>query len=395
MAWHGPAQEDSDVEDDVEGRHQFSAEEPRRAQNWTLSPSVFSFLEETLIIFDWDDTVMPSSWVLSLLLPAPQVMEEGLSLEGEDFTPEQQAKLSELARLATQTLTLAMRLGTVLLVTNAEHGWVELSCRRFLPELLPVLALVRTLSARTQYESELVPTPFEWKLHAFHNEIGRVFQSPGRTRRRNILSFGDSGHERQALINATANMPDTTRKNLKFMDRPGVEELRKQHSVMVKCLRQIVHHDGHLDLYLRCRPPPTTYLNAEMLTMAGSGSDSLELALQRMTEALKLAKQREEDFAASRSARSAAETDLRRDCDDCRQKAAKLWAESQRLQKMLQAAAQNRRIGSLQEFFPRFTGRREIRRARTSMRLADGRSRPCGQNRLLSSFLPKAGEVKE
>ena len=78
-----------------------------------------------------------------------------------------------------------------------------------------------------------------------------------------------------------------------------------------------------------------------------------------------------------------------------RQKAAKLWAESQRLQKMLQAAAQNRRIGSLQEFFPRFTGRREIRRARTSMRLADGRSRPCGQNRLLSSFLPKAGEVKE
>mmetsp|Transcript_44673 Transcript_44673/g.93278 ORF Transcript_44673/g.93278 Transcript_44673/m.93278 type:complete len:82 (+) Transcript_44673:39-284(+) len=74
-----------------------------------------------------------------------------------------------------------------------------------------------------------------------------------------------------------------------------------------------------------------------MLTMAGSGSDSsLELALQRMTQALKLAKQREEEFAASRNARSAAETDLRRDCDDCRQKAAKLWAESQRLQKMLQ-----------------------------------------------------------
>ncbi|CAE7514242.1 VIP2 [Symbiodinium sp. CCMP2592] len=53
--------------------------------------------------------------------------------------------------------------------------------------------------------------------------------------------------------------------------------------------------------------------------MAGSGSDSsLELALQRMTQALKLAKQREEEFAASRNARSAAETDLRRDCDDCR-----------------------------------------------------------------------------
>ncbi|CAE7333170.1 unnamed protein product, partial [Symbiodinium necroappetens] len=255
---------------------------------------------------------------------------------------------------------------------------------------------VRTLSARTQYESELVPTPFEWKLHAFHNEIGRVFQSPGRTRRRNILSFGDSGHEREALIKATANMPDTTRKNLKFMDRPGVEELRKQHSVMVKCLRQIVHHDGHLDLYLRLLAAWILKVRvAQRVRLTPAVSVCPSLAAEQAGDALKLAKQREEDFAASRSARSAAETDLRRDCDDCRQKAAKLWAESQRLQKMLQAAAQNRRIGSLQEFFPRFTGRREIRRARTSMRLADGRSRPCGQNRLLSSFFPKAGEVKE
>ncbi|CAE7351432.1 unnamed protein product [Symbiodinium pilosum] len=186
---------------------------------------------------------MPSSWV----------MEEGLTLEGEDFPQEQKEKLSELARLSTQTLNLAMRLGTVLLVTNAEHGWVELSCQRFLPDLLPVLSSVRILSARTQYESPRVPTPFEWKLHAFHNEIGRVFQGSGtaRTRRRNILSFGDSGHEREAVIKATVNMPDTRTKSLKFIDRPGIEELRKQHSVIVKCLRQIVHHDGNLDLCLR------------------------------------------------------------------------------------------------------------------------------------------------
>ena len=66
---------------------------------------------------------------------------------------------------------------------------------------------------------------------------------------------------------------------VRFIDRPGVEELRKQHAVMagvlngvlevtpslcyprhcwaksdigeVKCLRQIVHHDGNLDLCLR------------------------------------------------------------------------------------------------------------------------------------------------
>mmetsp|Transcript_11515 Transcript_11515/g.21784 ORF Transcript_11515/g.21784 Transcript_11515/m.21784 type:complete len:241 (+) Transcript_11515:74-796(+) len=216
-----PEDGDSDFDDDIEG-HQFSP-------------------EETLIIFDWDDTVMPSSWVL----------EEGLRIDGDgDFTPEQKEHLSELTRLATQTLTMAMRLGTVLLVTNAEHGWVELSCQRFLPDLLPVLATVRTLSARTQYESPHVPSPFEWKLKAFQSEIERVFETL-HTRRKNILSFGDSGHEREALISATVGMHDTRTKSLKFIDRPGVEVLRKQHAVIVKCLRQIVHHDGNLDLCLR------------------------------------------------------------------------------------------------------------------------------------------------
>ena len=76
-----PPQEDSD-EDDVEGRHQFSAEETLLVffglpLSHSLSPSLTlrlslplflsAKMEETLIIFDWDDTVMPSSWVLSLV----------------------------------------------------------------------------------------------------------------------------------------------------------------------------------------------------------------------------------------------------------------------------------------------------------------------------------------
>ncbi|CAK9085658.1 Hypothetical protein SCF082_LOCUS40563 [Durusdinium trenchii] len=190
--------------------------------------------EETLIIFDWDDTFMPFSWVI----------EEGLQVEGDE-------QLDELCRLATRTLALASELGTVLLVTNAERGWVEQSCQRFMPHLYPALAKVQVLSARTQFETPLVSSPFEWKQRAFAFEIGRVFGDL--SRRRNILSFGDSGHEREALIQATANMRNTRTKSMKFLDRPGVQELRKQHSIMVKCLSQIVHHDGNLDLCLQLR----------------------------------------------------------------------------------------------------------------------------------------------
>jgi hypothetical protein len=203
--------------------------------------------EETLLIFDWDDTVMPSSWVC----------DHGLRLDDYCIPSESEMEqLDELARLAAKTLTAAKKLGTVLLVTNAERGWVELSCKKFMPALVSSLEGVRTLSARTEYESPDRASPFEWKLLAFRDEIQRFFEERPLSRdktlsRRNILSFGDSGHERQAVITVTANMIDCRTKSLKFIDRPGVEELRKQHALIVKCLKQIVHHDGNLDLCIR------------------------------------------------------------------------------------------------------------------------------------------------
>eukprot|EP00929_Paragymnodinium_shiwhaense_P057675 TRINITY_DN2887_c0_g1_i3.p1 TRINITY_DN2887_c0_g1~~TRINITY_DN2887_c0_g1_i3.p1 ORF type:complete len:271 (+),score=68.58 TRINITY_DN2887_c0_g1_i3:304-1116(+) len=203
----------------------------------------FTF-DETVIIFDWDDTVLPSSWV----------QEQGLRLDGESqLTPTQQEELLDLARLATETLTTAKTLGTVVLVTNAERGWIELSSRKFLPSLLPTLEDVKLLSARTEYERPEVVSPFEWKLRAFQHEILRLFheRGGGQQKRKNILSFGDSAHEREALIHATANLPNCRTKSLKFVERPRIETLRKQHSLVARCVKKIVHHDGNLDLCLR------------------------------------------------------------------------------------------------------------------------------------------------
>eukprot|EP00929_Paragymnodinium_shiwhaense_P057673 TRINITY_DN2887_c0_g1_i1.p1 TRINITY_DN2887_c0_g1~~TRINITY_DN2887_c0_g1_i1.p1 ORF type:complete len:248 (+),score=59.54 TRINITY_DN2887_c0_g1_i1:304-1047(+) len=180
----------------------------------------FTF-DETVIIFDWDDTVLPSSWV----------QEQGLRLDGESqLTPTQQV-----------------------LVTNAERGWIELSSRKFLPSLLPTLEDVKLLSARTEYERPEVVSPFEWKLRAFQHEILRLFheRGGGQQKRKNILSFGDSAHEREALIHATANLPNCRTKSLKFVERPRIETLRKQHSLVARCVKKIVHHDGNLDLCLR------------------------------------------------------------------------------------------------------------------------------------------------
>jgi len=197
---------------------------------------------ETVLIFDWDDTVLPSSWV----------QEQGLGLDREfKLTPQQQEELGELAKRASETLHLAKQMGTVLLVTNAERGWIEMSCQKFMPALYPALENVKLLSARSQYERH-DSSPLEWKLRAFESEIRRIFPAGvDDARRKNVVSLGDSAHEREALIRVTASIPNCRTKSLKFVERPGVEQLRKQHALVVRCFRRIVHHDGNLDLHIR------------------------------------------------------------------------------------------------------------------------------------------------
>jgi len=202
--------------------------------------------EETLFIFDWDDTVLPSSWIQG----------QGLRLdEGSSVNAWQRERLAEVARLAAETLRLAKQHGTVVLVTNAERGWIELSCLKFLPTLYPSLENVRIVSARTTYECRRNSSPLDWKLRAFESEINRVYGFENLlapSRRKNVLSLGDSVHEREALYTATTSLPNCCAKSLKFSERPDIAQICKQHSLVASCFEQVVHHDGNLDLCIRC-----------------------------------------------------------------------------------------------------------------------------------------------
>jgi len=203
-------------------------------------------LEETILIFDWDDTCLPSAWVQT----------QGLRLDEESKVSEsQRQQLNEVANSVMETFRIAKQHGTVVLVTNAERGWIELSCQKFLPTLYPMLEQVKLLSARTTYESAALASPLDWKLRAFESEIRRVFGEEvviEPAARKNILSLGDSMHEREALLRATASLPNCRSKSLKFVERPDIGQICKQHSLITGCFDRIVNHDGNLDLCIRC-----------------------------------------------------------------------------------------------------------------------------------------------
>jgi len=200
--------------------------------------------EETLFFLDWDDTVLPSTWI----------QRRGLRLdEGSVLEPWQRQMLAEVASVASETMRLAKQRGTVVLVTNAERGWIELSCSKFLPSLMPAIEGVKLVSARTSYEGQGCSSPLDWKIAAFQEEIANVSGPEALadvSRRKNIHSLGDSIHEREALLRVVAPIRNCRSKSLKFVERPDVSQLIKQHELVVECFDRIVDFDGHLDVGL-------------------------------------------------------------------------------------------------------------------------------------------------
>merc|ERR1719204_2919045 len=93
---------------------------------------------QTVVFFDWDDTLLCTSH---------------LGAYADDNVPTLlQQQLEDLEASVRRLLELAARLGRVIIVTNAEEGWVQQSAARFLPGLAPALEGVPVLSARSLFE---------------------------------------------------------------------------------------------------------------------------------------------------------------------------------------------------------------------------------------------------
>jgi len=196
---------------------------------------------DTLIFLDWDDTLLPSSYLRC----------QGLRIDGAEPSMEQADLLRRAERQSARTLRTAKRLGSVVVVTNAEWGWVELSCSRFMPGLTPLLEGVKIRSARSLFEPQGVQSPRSWKHLAFTEELhGFCEAAKEKGCIANVLSLGDSVHERDALLRVTDDLPGCWGKSVKLIDRPSMDLFRKEHKYVNLCLKPIVQHGGKLDLCL-------------------------------------------------------------------------------------------------------------------------------------------------
>jgi hypothetical protein len=219
-----------------------SAESPKIAQLYNAQGEQKSQVDkETVIVFDWDDTLLASSFLSS----------KGYRLDSERIKcPEIDAALRELEQSVIAVISLALTYGVVHVITNAETGWVQLSAQKFIPAVVPILSKVNIISARSTYEGMFPDSPLKWKFYAFQERLSGCFADPNSKVEKNIISFGDSHVEREAVRAVTRGYPNTKTKSVKFAERPSLEQLRRQVELVTNCFQYIHNHDGDLDLQL-------------------------------------------------------------------------------------------------------------------------------------------------
>lgn len=111
----------------------------------SASQEEFHQIEQTLIIYDWDDTLCPSCWIQD---QAPTLSFFRAPPQDERF----RGPLRRLEQVVSKLLTTSMQLGKVVIVTNAQEPWVETSCRNFLPGLVPLINKIPVRYAHAAYE---------------------------------------------------------------------------------------------------------------------------------------------------------------------------------------------------------------------------------------------------
>jgi len=167
---------------------------------------------QTIIIYDWDDTLLCTSYLNQLSDPQ------------NTTDPEVLDKLRKLETAVVSLLQQSSPLGTNYVITNAMKGWVEFSAAKWLPAVRPLLESFKIVSARSDYE-ELYPGNYhQWKERAFL-QIPQICGTDSIT---NLVVLGDSMVEMDAAKTLKSCYSRACIKTIKFQDTPTPEELIKQ-----------------------------------------------------------------------------------------------------------------------------------------------------------------------
>jgi len=277
---------------DSETDEQYSDTEPRvdlptnfglRGISNATSGCFFNQAFQTLIFFDWDDTLFPTTELLD---------RQGIVAQDKPLhIPEQLAEdLKAWRRALCGYLEMATSLSDhCVIVTNSRRPWVTECIDNFVPEAAAYIGdgpgMVKvvyadevpepcTHKARQGFEGlrpvrygavdrseELRAKCMRAKRAAMHVEAERFYsQYPGQTWK-NTLSIGDMPYEHDALQDVTFRRRGPSRENCRTKtimvpSEPTIGEITLRLQFSKRMLPAYVHYDGSIDVDLAMAPDP-------------------------------------------------------------------------------------------------------------------------------------------
>ena len=188
-----------------------------------------------IFIFDWDDTLMCTSFV------APCGV-----LNIEDMKQNDKLNMKNLDQLVSALLIKSKEKGEVFIITNAAYGWVEFSSKKLYPLTYNILKRIKIISARGMCEKKYPGDYRQWKTQAFIETMKE--SSINLLKTTNIISFGDSIIELEASHKLKDIFADGYIKTIKFKENPQPAELIKELKIINNQFDIILSNNRNLSI---------------------------------------------------------------------------------------------------------------------------------------------------
>ena len=167
----------------------------------------------SLFIFDWDDTLFPTSFLIN----------EGI-IDQDNLSEELKNNFNILEDIIINILNFALSKGDVYIITNSSIFWFKYTFYKYFTNLNNIINKINIISARDEYEDIYPGENKIWKEKAFLSlrkniNINLVT---------NIICFGDSLIELEAVKLLASKLNECFIKRIKFKENPEIEDLIKQ-----------------------------------------------------------------------------------------------------------------------------------------------------------------------
>ena len=153
---------------------------------------------KNMVILDWDDTLMCTSFLLS---------------RNKHLSSEEESLVFQLGKKVERFLSFLKSIGQVIIITNSTRAWVKKTAENYLGISLLIFKDVFLYSTRERFKDQI---PIElWKREAYKEIESKI------KRCKCVICIGDSMNDIEEAKKIKQSFPEIKVATVKFMEKPN------------------------------------------------------------------------------------------------------------------------------------------------------------------------------